>query len=203
MNDQMKSEEARRGRVRIEKGRFKLDGKFHFISPNSPIRDDKGNLAGVTNPRDMTYVHMYGGEAVFFEALSAGKIMATRCDNGGCPAHGSVFMPFRIHCPDCLVRCTVVDITDIAKTTGTVHTFMITERTGAFNTLPKPIKFVNVEFAGVCTILMGPLAVGEPAIGMRAVPIFNTTAPTYTILDLRWVPEGTPASELPEGFTFG
>ena len=80
---------------------------------------------------------------------------------------------------------------------------MITERTGAFNTLPKPVSFVNVEFEGVVTILMGSLAVGEPKIGMRVVPIFKTREPTYTIMDLFWVPEGTKEEELPEGYSFG
>ena len=61
---------------------------------------------------------------------------------------------------------------------------------------------MNVEFEGVCTILMGNLAVGKPKIGMRVAPIFQTAKPTYTILDLAWVPEGTDASELPEGFAF-
>ena len=50
---------------------------------------------------------------------------------------------------------------------------------------------------------MGYLSVGEPEIGMKVVPIFNTTKPSYTILDLSWVPEGTDESEIPEGFTFG
>ena len=51
--------------------------------------------------------------------------------------------------------------------------------------------------------LMEYLSVGEPGIGMKVVPIFNTTKPSYTILDLSWVPEGTNESEIPEGFTFG
>ena len=190
------------GKVSVRNGRYKFEGKFHYIEPNTPILNEAGKLMGVTNPRDMTYVHTYGGEAVFFESLSKGKLMASKCDNTDCESHGSVFMPFRIHCPDCLMRNTPVDITDKAKTTARVHTFMITERTGAFNTLPKPIRFVNVEFEGVVTILMGSLAVGEPKIDMKVVPIFNTKNPTYTILDLFWVPEGTDASELPEGYTF-
>ncbi len=190
------------GKVWIEKGRYKIDGDFHKVEPNTPIYDKKGNLWGVTNPRDMTYMHAYGGESVFFESLSKGKLMASRCDNEDCETKGSLYMPFRIHCPDCLGRNTPVDITEKAKKTAKVHTFMITERTGAFNTLPTPIKFINVEFEDVVTILMGYLSVGEPEIGMRVVPIFKTTDPTYTILDLSWVPEGTDESELPQGFTF-
>ena len=79
---------------------------------------------------------------------------------------------------------------------------MITERTGAFNTLPTPIKFVNIEFDGVCTILMGALVRGEPSIGMKVVPIFKTQDPEYIITDMLWVAEGTSANDLPEGYTF-
>jgi len=79
---------------------------------------------------------------------------------------------------------------------------MITERTGAFNLLPRPLKFINVEFKGVSTVLMGYLCMGEPEIGMKVIPIFNTRAPTHTILDLWWVPEGTGEEQLPENFTF-
>jgi uncharacterized OB-fold protein len=167
------------------------------------MRNEEGVLMGVTNPRDITHIHAYGGESIFFESLSKGKLMATRCDNQKCESTGSVFEPFRIHCPDCLAKNTIIDLTEIAKNTSKIHTFMICERSGAFNTLSTPIKFINIEFEGVVTILMSHLSVGEPDIGMRVVPIFNTKNPTYTILDLSWVPEGTSESELPENFTFG
>ena len=193
---------AERGKVRVEKGRYRLDGKFHYGYPNDPIWNEDGKLMGVTNPRDVTHVHMYGGEAPFFEGLGKGKLLGTCCDNPDCEADGSIFIPFRIHCPDCLGKNTIVDMTDTARKGATVHTFMTTERTGAFNTLPKPIRFVNVELEGVPTILMGYLSVGKPEIGMKVVPIFNTASPTYTILDLSWVPDGTNESEIPEGFTF-
>ncbi len=195
--------EEDRGTVRVEKGRYKPTGKFHSPSPNTPIRNEEGVLMGVTNPRDITHIHPYGGESIFFESLSEGKLMATRCDNQECESTGSVYEPFRIHCPDCLAKNTVIDLTEIAKNTSKIHTFMICERSGAFNTLPTPIKFINIEFEGVATILMSYLSVGEPKTGMRVVPIFNTKNSTYTILDLSWVPEGTPESELPENFTFG
>ncbi len=192
-----------RGTVRVANGRYHFNGKFHYGYPNDPIRNEDGELMGVTNPRDVTHVHMYGGEAPFFEGLGNGKLLGTRCENPDCDANGSIFIPFRIHCPDCLSKNVIVDMTETAQKGATVHTFMITERTGAFNTLPKPIRFVNVEFEGVPTILMGNLVIGEPKMGMKVVPIFNTTNPTYTILDLSWVPEGTNESELPKGFTFG
>ncbi len=199
----MSKEDKERGTVSVSKGAYKPKGRFHVIYPNTPIfNQETKKLAGVTNPRDMTYMHSYGGEAIFFESLGKGKLMATRCDNDKCETKGSIYEPFRIFCPDCLQKATPIDITDLARKTAKVHSFMITERTGAFNTLQKPIKFVNIEFDGVVTILMGNLALGEPKIGMQLTPIFKTKNPTYTILDLAWVPEGTPKSQLPEGYTF-
>ena len=93
-------------------------------------------------------------------------------------------------------------MTDLAKKTATVHTFMVCMRSGAFNMLDKPIRFINIEFKGVSTILFSYLLIGEPQIGMRVVPVFKRANPTYTILDLSWVPAGTAADALPEGFYF-
>ena len=192
-----------KGYVEIINGRYKPKGTFHIIEKNQPIFDkDTNKLAGVTNPRDMTYIHSYGGEAIFFESLGKGKLMATRCDNDKCEFKGSIYMPFRIYCPDCLRKMTVLDLTEIARKTAKIHSYIITHRSGAFNTLELPIKFINVEFDNVVTILMSYLSVGEPEIGKRVVPIFRTKNPTYTITDLSFVPEGTLDSELPEGFTF-
>ena len=193
---------ANRGTVKVENGRYRVQGNFHYGFPCSPIRNEAGELLGVTNPRDVTHIHSYGGEAPFFENLSQGKLLGTKCANPKCETYGSIFIPYRIHCPDCLMRCEQVDLTSLARKGAHVHTFMITERTGAFNTLDLPIRFVNVEFEGVATILMGYLSVGEPKIGMKVLPIFQKKNPTYTIMDLSWVPEGTAAEALPPGFSF-
>ena len=199
----MPKTEEENGFVDVVNKRYKPKGVFHIPEANQPIfNKDTGKLAGITNPRDMTYMHSYGGEAPFFEGLSKGKLMATRCDNDKCQTKGSIYQPFRIYCPDCLRKNTVIDMTDIAKNSATVHSYIITHRSGAFNSLPIPIKFINVEFDKVVTILMSVLAVGEPEMGKKVIPIFNTKAPTYTITDLRFVVEGTAESELPEGFTF-
>jgi uncharacterized OB-fold protein len=199
----MPKTEEEKGFVDVINGRYKPKGTFHVPEANQPIfNKDTGKLAGITNPRDMTYMHSYGGEAVFFESLGKGKLMATRCDNDKCETKGSIYQPFRIFCPDCLRRATVIDMTEKAQKTAKIHSFIVTHRSGAFNSLPMPIKFINIEFDEVVTILMSVLAVGEPEFGKKVVPIFNTKAPTYTITDLRFVPEGTSESELPEGFTF-
>ena len=192
------------GQVYVKNNQYKLKGTFHHLTPNTPIRnaDDGWKLMGVTNPRDMTYIHSYGGEAIFFESLSQGKLMATRCDAKDCDSKGTIYMPFRIHCPDCLAKNSVIDLTDIAKKSARVHTFMVCARSGAFNLLDKLIKFINIEFDGVATILMSYLSLGDPKFGMEVVPIFKTSGPTFTILDLSWVPKGTKQKELPEGFSF-
>ncbi len=192
------------GQVHVKNNKYRVKGNFHQMTQNEPIRDvDEGNkLLGVTNPRSMTYIHSYGGEAVFFEGLGQGKLLGTRCDNDDCETKGSIYQPFRIHCPDCLGKNTVIDMTDKAKASSTVHTFMICQRSGAFNILDKPIKFINIVFDDVCTILMSYMTVGEPEIGMKVVPIFKTQDPTYTILDLAWVPVGTAKDQLPNGFSF-
>ncbi|HWR69128.1 MAG TPA: hypothetical protein VN416_08920 [Desulfomonilia bacterium] len=192
------------GQVYVKNNQYKIKGDFHHLTPCTPIRnaDDGWKLMGVTNPREMTYMHSYGGEAIFFESLSQGKLMATKCENPKCESKGSIYQPFRIFCPDCLGRMAVMDMTKLAKEKATIHTFMVCERSGAFNILDKPIKFINIEFDGVCTILMSYLSKGDPEMGMRVVPIFQTLNPTYTILDLSWVPAGTKASALPQGFTF-
>ncbi len=199
----MPKKEEEKGFVDIINGRYKPRGVFHIPEANQPIFNKETNkLAGITNPRDMTYIHSYGGEAPFFESLGKGRLMATRCENEKCESKGSIFMPFRIYCPDCLRQATVIDMTDIAKNTAKIHSFIVTHRSGAYNTLKKPIKFINIEFDSVVTILMSYLSSGDPEIGKRVVPIFKTKNPTYTIIDLSFVLEGTPESELPEGFTF-
>ncbi|MHA1611751.1 MAG: Zn-ribbon domain-containing OB-fold protein, partial [Promethearchaeota archaeon] len=139
----VKSEELM-GKVSVVNGKYKLKGTFHIAEPNQPIfNTDTGKLAGITNPRDMTYIHSYGGEALFFDSLAKGKLMATRCDNEKCEYKGSIYQPFRIYCPDCLRKMTPIDMKGM---TAKVHSYIITARSGAFNTLKLPIKFINVEF---------------------------------------------------------
>lgn len=180
---------------------YKIEGNFHRIEPNQPIWKD-GKLCGVTNPRQMTYIHSYGSEYQFFAGLAESKLHATRCDNDKCEFKGTVHLPFRIYCPDCLRKATVLDVTQWARDTARIHSYIVTSRTGAFNTLETPIKFIDIEIDGIATILKSYQMAGDPEIGQRVVPIFRTKEPTYTITDLAWVVEGTREHELPEGFTF-
>ena len=194
------------GTVKVKNGRYAPEGEFHQIEQGTPIRNEAGTLAGVTKPRNMTYIHSYGGEAPFFEAVSdKARLLGTRCDNADCPGHGTIWMPFRIHCPDCLGKNSIVDMTSQANEVATIYTYIVTERSGAFNTLDKPIRFVDIEFPGtdVLTLLKGYMVgPGQPSIGLRVRPVFRTGKPTYTIQDLAWALADTTEDQLPEGFTF-
>ena len=113
------------GQVTVKNGKYKIKGDFHQVTPSLPIKneDTAWSLMGVTNPRSVTHIHMYGGEAIFFENLGEGKIYGTRCDNEDCEFKGTVYLPFRIHCPDCLFKNSIIDLTDLCKTTAKIHTF--------------------------------------------------------------------------------
>jgi|GEM_PF-98898 len=201
----MKYDPTQQGKARVVKGHYKFEGPFSHNHPINPIMDEHGNLCGVTVRFDMTYVQTYGGEAIFFATIQKGRLLASRCDNPGCSGpHGQIFLPFRTYCSDCLEKTSVIDITDLANQTARAYACVTNERAGAMNRLGKPIRFISVQIDGVCTMPMGYLLCGEPKIGMRIVPIFQTNIenPSYTIIDLAWVPEGTKPEELPEGFTF-
>ena len=142
-------------------------------------------------PRSPTHIHTYGGETPFFKGLTEGKLLATRCVNKNCDPSGKagyLHLPPRVYCPDCLERMEWEDITELAARTAKVHTHIRVERPGAFNRVPMPCQLISVEIEGVATILMSVLSEGEPEIGLAIEPVFNTSKPTFTILDLSWRP---------------
>jgi hypothetical protein len=190
---------SKQAKVWIQKKAYKIDGEFSTIEANTPIRREDGKLCGVTNPRRLVHMHSYGGEAPFFEGLSKGKLLGTQCANPKCESKGSIYIPFRIFCPDCLTRMKIVDLTAKARKTARIYTYIVTSRTGAFNTLKTPIRFIDVQLDGVCTLLKSYQLVGEPEIGQRVKPVFRVK-PTYTITDLAWVSADT--KKAPKGFRF-
>jgi len=190
---------SNQAKVWIEKKAYKIKGEFSTLEPNTPIRRKDGKLCGITNPRRLVHMHSYGGEAPFFEGLAKGKLLGTRCVNGKCEYQGSIYIPFRIFCPDCLAKMKIVDLTAKAKKTARIYSYIVTSRTGAFNTLKTPIRFIDVEFDGVTTILKSYQLAGEPEIGQRVIPVFRAK-PTFTITDLAWVKADT--KKPPKGFRF-
>ena len=139
------------------------------------------------NPRAITHYHSYGGLSKFFEGLAKGVLYGTVCD--ACGTTG-IWLPPRVHCPDCweLMHWVEVDTHGAA-----VYTYSTTNYPGAGFKASVPCPLISVDVPGVCTKLMSYLSkfgAGEPFIGMRIRPVFRMKHPTYTILDVSWVPVG-------------
>lgn len=140
------------------------------------------------NPRTIVHRHSYGGLSRFFQGLTRGDLWGTVCHNARCRCEG-VWLPPRVHCPDCWEEMAwiLVDATD-AK----VYTHSITNLPGAGFLMTTPCPLISVEILGVCTKFMSYLSEfgeGEPYIGMSVKPVFRIARPTYTILDVSWVPK--------------
>ncbi len=143
----------------------------------------------IEKPRAPIHIHSYGGETPFFRGLTEGRLLATKCTNPVCdPAgvEGQVFLPPRVYCPDCLEKMEWIDVTNWK---GKVHTHITVKYPGAFNRLELPCHLISVEIEGVSTIMMSVLRDADPEIGLEIEPRFNTVHPTYSILDLYWVPK--------------
>jgi uncharacterized OB-fold protein len=193
-------------KVKIEgsyPGRYRFEGEFHQGAASQPIRDKQGKLWGVTKPRKIIHVHALGAEGEFFQGIAEERrILATKCDNGDCETRGTEYLPFRIHCPDCLGKMEVIDVTQRAIEGAQIYTYINTNRTGAFNTLDTPIRFIDIQIPGISTFLKGyMIGSGEPSIGLKVAPVFRKE-PTYTIKDLAWVVQDTNESDLREGWVF-
>lgn len=157
--------------------------------PPTLIRKEKPTLV-IEKPRSLVHIHTYGSETPFFKGLTEGKLLASHCTNKKC--HNATLgemLPPRIYCPDCLERMAFVDIKDRP---AQVYTHITVAYPGAFNRLPTPCHLISVRVQGVSTTMMSYLVDAEPEIGLNVQPEFNTTKPTYTILDLCWKPVGTP-----------
>ena len=142
----------------------------------------------VEKPRNPIHIHTYGGETRFFKALTEGRLLATKADPNGDSA-GTFFLPPRVYDPDTLELAEWIDVTDIAMEKAKIHTHITVHHPGAFNRVPFPCHLISVEIEGCSTIMMSYLLDGEPEIGLPIEPRFNTTNPTYSILDLHWVPK--------------
>ncbi|MDP3963988.1 MAG: hypothetical protein Q8Q39_05865 [bacterium] len=148
------------------------------------------------NPRVITHYHTYGGISRFFEGLAQGKLMGTYCSTINCEHR--IWLPPRAHCPDCWEPMHWVEIPAAG---AKVYTHSTTNYPGEGFELSVPCPLISVEIPGVCTKFMSYLSEfgeGEPYIGMPIKPAFRTENPTYSILDVSWVPAETL---LPSGST--
>jgi uncharacterized OB-fold protein len=137
----------------------------------------------IKNPRAHFHIHTYGSLSPFFQGLAEGKLMGTRCSKSACE-EGRIWLPPRVYCPDCLEAMEWVQ----APSVGSIYTHSTILYPGSGFRLSTPCPLISVEIEGVCTKLMSYLKEGDPAIGLPVKAVFNTEKPTYTILDLAWVP---------------
>lgn len=139
------------------------------------------------NPRTIIHRHTYGGLSRFFHELTQGRLFGKVCIEKGC-RHTGIWLPPRVHCPDCWEEMSWVEVMDAHK--ARVYTYSVTNLPGAGFMASTPCPLISIEIPGVCTKLMSYLSEfrdGEPYIGMSVRPVFRTRRPTYTILDLSWV----------------
>ncbi len=137
----------------------------------------------IANPKTWSHFHSYGGWGQFFKGLQQEKLLATRCTNAQCEEK-SLWLPPRCECAECWHDPEWVE----APQQGTVYTWSVVKYPGELFKLPAGTPLISVELDGLCTKPMSWLKEGEPEIGMAVQAVFNTKAPTNTILDLAWVP---------------
>ncbi len=134
------------------------------------------------------HAHSYGGLSKFFRELTFGKLLGTKGVKGA-NAFEDIRLPPRAHSPECLQEMVWVPV-DFTGAKVYAHSTTNYPGAGFKGTIPCPL--ISVEIPGVCTKFMSYMSEfgeGEPYIGMPIKPVFRTKNPTYTILDISWVPD--------------
>ena len=134
-------------------------------------------------PRSITHFHTYGLLTPFFQGLTQGKLLATKCTNPQC-SQNSTWLPPRADCPDCYARTQWVEV----PTEGVIYTYTMLDYAGIGVELKTPYWQIDVALEGVDTVFKGILLSGKPQIGMKVKAQFRKDNPTHTILDVWWVP---------------
>jgi uncharacterized OB-fold protein len=137
----------------------------------------------VKNAKNYFHVHTFGGLSAFFLGLTKGQLLGTRCNDPHCEEN-RIWLPPRVYCPDCLGH---MQWTEAAQV-GRVYSHSTVLYPGNGFKLSTPCPLISVEIDGVCTKMMSYLKQGEPTIGLPIRAVFNREQPTYTVLDLAWVP---------------
>jgi len=136
----------------------------------------------IANPKRTKHIHTYGGLSEFFRQLKNGLLMGTICT--GC-VDAQIWIPPRAHCPDCWKEMTWVPV----EPKGKIYSHSTTLYPGEGFKASVPCHLISVEIPGMWTKPMSYLSEGEPYIGMKVKAVFRTKNPTYTILDLSWIPD--------------
>jgi uncharacterized OB-fold protein len=135
-----------------------------------------------------THFHTYGMLTPYFEGLSEGRLMATRCVNPRCPigkGDGERWLPPRADCPDCHQPMVWEEI---KNPTGYIYAYTWVERGGTGLEIECPYYQIDIKIEGVCTILKGYLLDRTPIkIGDKVKAGFRAGSEvTHTCLDIYW-----------------
>ncbi len=160
---------------KTEDGVVTLDGAAASLTSADPMV--------VPIAKQLTHHHSYGGLTRFFQGLSQGQLLGTRDPNSDAPEK-RIWLPPRVYCPDTWQKMEWVEVEPV----GRIFTHSSVLYPGAPFRLSVPCSLISVEVEGVCTKIMSYMSEGTPEIGMPVTARFNTEQPTYTILDLSWVP---------------
>ena len=133
-----------------------------------------------------THYHTYGLLTPYFEGLTEGRLMATKCVNKGCPiGHGNseMWLPPRADCPDCHQP---MEWEQVKDPRGYIYSYTYVERGGAGLEIECPYYQIDVKMEGVGTIVKSYLLDRTPIkIGDKVRAVFRTgTEATNTSLDL-------------------
>lgn len=163
---------------RTEGGRVTRDGTIAELASEEPMV--------IMNPKGFVHYHTYGGLGRFFKGLAQGRLLGTRIPRADLEEgdEARIWLPPRIYDPDSLKKMEWVEVAP----RGTLYSHTGILYPGAGFRLSVPCHLISVEIEGVCTRMMSYLSEGEPEIGMALQAVFNTGAPTNTILDLSWRP---------------
>jgi hypothetical protein len=138
--------------------------------------------------KEGTHYHTYGLLTPYFEGLTQGKLMATRCVNKDCPVgrgSGELWLPPRADCPDCHHPMVWEEV---KNPQGYIYSYTYVERGGQGLEIECPYYQVDVKLEGVGSILKGYLLDRKPIkIGDKVRAVFRTgTDATHTCLDIAW-----------------
>lgn len=156
--------------------------------PSVLKKAEDGSYWVIEWPRSPMHYHTYGLLTPYFEALTRGKLMATRCTNPDCPisrGDGLLWLPPRADCPDCHQRMEWVEMPN--PVTGEVYAFTYVERGGWGLEIECPYYQIDIAIDGVTTIPKGYLVDRghELRIGDKVKACFQEQ-PTNTCLDIYW-----------------
>jgi uncharacterized OB-fold protein len=158
----------------------------------TPSKIDVKNGAWVLHfPRfgkEGTHFHTYGQLTPYFQGLTEGKLMGTKCVNPKCPiskGKGELWVPPRMDCPDCHAKMVWEQV---KNPQGYIYTYTHVERGGTGLEIETPYYQVDVFVQGVCTIIKGYLINRTPIkIGDKVKAGFLTgDKATNTCLDIYW-----------------